>query len=262
MCMTTALIVDDEPLARAHLRYLLEAQEVEIIGEADQATMALQMAEDVQPDLMFVDIQMPGLTGLQLATALQQSSAESLLVFVTGYSEHAVAAFEHAALDYLLKPVSPERLAQTLARARARLSDAQARTEATQRAAMSVAAVTAQEQAPLQRLPIRTDYAVRLIRVEEIAAAVARDKRVYVRTDKEEFRTYYTLSQLEALLPSASFLRIHDSCVVNLNLVEEVIFLGNHTYCVRLSDGQQMPVGRTRYAALQQRLGLDARSPS
>src|SRR5437762_7674024 len=114
----TALIVDDEPLARVHLRRLLEGQEVEILGEAESATLALQQAEDLQPELLFLDIQMPGLTGMQVASALLHLDVSPLIVFVTGYSEHAVTAFEHDALDYLVKPVAADRLAKTLVRAR------------------------------------------------------------------------------------------------------------------------------------------------
>jgi two-component system LytT family response regulator len=250
--MATALIVDDEPLARAHLRRLLESQGVQVVGEAENAAEALQLAEELEPDLLLLDIQMPGLSGLQLAGALQQSSTGSLLIFVTGFSEHAVAAFEHAALDYLVKPVSAARLAKTLARAYARLADAEARAEASRQVAQSAVA----EANVLKRLPVRLDYAVRLLRIEEILYARSGDKRVAVRTREGEFRTYYTLNQLEALLPTSLFLRIHDSCIVNLTEVEEILFLGNHTYAVRLTTGEQLPVGRTRYAQLQERLGL------
>jgi DNA-binding LytR/AlgR family response regulator len=262
MNKVTALIVDDEPLARGHLRRLLEEQNVEIIGEAEQAAAAIQLAEDLRPDLLFLDIQMPGLTGLQLAEAIQQSSADPLLIFVTGYSEHATAAFEHAALDYLVKPVAATRLAKTLARVRERLSDAGARaTVANQVHNQAAAEAASTEATRLRRLPIRKDYAVRLVRVEEIICAVAREKRVFVRTtDGDEHRTYYTLTHLESLLPNDIFLRIHDSCIVNMNAVEEVLFLGNHTYAVRLSNNEQLPVGRSRYAALQRRLGLETAS--
>jgi len=260
---TTALVVDDEPLARAHLRRMLEDQGVRVLGEADQAATALQLAEDLRPDLLLMDIQMPGLTGLQLAEAVRHTGADPLLIFVTGYSEHATAAFDHAALDYLVKPVSPVRLAKTLARARERLADAAARAAATRRGSeepLSPAAPSDPAEAvlePLRRLPIRKDYAVRLVRVEEIVSAVAREKRVFVRTeDGDEHRTYYTLTQLEQMLPADLFLRIHDSCIVNVNAVEEILFLGNHTYAVRLSNQEQFPVGRTRYATLQRRLGL------
>lgn len=251
----TGLVVDDEPLARTHLRRLLEEQGVEVLGEAEHAALAIQLGEDLRPDLFFVDIQMPGLTGLQLAEALLQSSNNSLVIFVTGYSEHATAAYEHGALDYLVKPVSPSRLGKTLVRARARLFDAAARSELARRIDEETSAVTT----CLQRLPIRKDYAVRLVRVEEIIRAEARDKRVFVRTrDGDEHRTYYTLTQLEGLLPSGRFVRIHGSCIVNLEAVEEILFLGNHSYAVRLSNSEQFPLSRARYTDLQRLLGLPA----
>jgi len=253
----TALIVDDEPLARVHLRRLLEAQGVEVVGESENAARALEQAEGLRPDLLLLDIQMPGLTGMQAASALLHLDPAPLIVFVTGYSEHAVAAFEHDALDYLVKPVSPERMAKTLVRARERLADAQARREAQQRISERAA-----EAPPVRRLPVRADYVVHLIRVEEILCAVAREKRVLVRSKGGEYRTYYTLMQLETVLPQDQFLRIHDSCLVNLEEVEELIFLGNHAYEVRLSDKQRLPVGRTRYTDLQRRLGLDAQPRS
>jgi DNA-binding LytR/AlgR family response regulator len=251
----TGLIVDDEPLARSHLRRLLQGQGVDVIGEAETAALALQLAEDLHPDLFLIDIQMPGLTGLQMAGALLQLDPTPLIVFVTGYSEHAVAAFEHGALDYLVKPVAADRLAKTLVRARERLADAHSRKAAEQRMMEGVA-----EAPPLRRLPVRLDYAVRLLRMEEILCAVAREKRVYVRTQEGEHRTYYTLTQLESLLPREQFLRIHDSCLVNLERVDELIFLGNHAYEVRLTNSQRLPVGRTRYAELQRRLGLEPES--
>ena len=123
MSPMTAVVADDEPLARAHLRILLDEQAVETVGEAGNTAEALRMAEDLRPDILFLDIQMPGLTGLQAATALLHMDHPPLLVFVTGYSQHAVAAFEHNALDYLLKPVSADRISKTLVRARARLAE-------------------------------------------------------------------------------------------------------------------------------------------
>ena len=241
------LIVDDEPLARAYLRQLLEEQDVQVLGEAESATEALQLNEDLQPELLFLDIQMPGLTGLQLAAALRQSCPSVLIVFVTGYSEHALAAFEHAALDYLVKPVASARLVQTLARARERLASSAPEAEIE-------LPIT-----PLKRLPIRQDYSVLLPRVEEVRSAVAQDKRVVVYLADGEYKTYYTLSQLERLLPSELFLRVHDSCILNLEAVEELLYLGSHSYGVRLRGGQQLPVSRTRFAVLQEKLGVTSR---
>lgn len=252
--MITTLIVDDEPLARARLRRLLESQEVQVLGEAENATTALQLAEDLQPNLLFLDIQMPGLTGMQMASALLHLEAAPLLVFVTGYSEHALNAFEVDALDYLVKPVTPERLAITLARVRERLADRQARTQGQ---SLSVPQIP-----PLRSLPVRADYAVRFLPIADILCAVAREKRVFVRTTEGEYRTYYTLTQLETLLPADRFLRIHDSFLVNLDAVVELLYLGDHTYEVRLTDQQRLRVGRTRYPELQRRLGLTTRPPA
>jgi DNA-binding LytR/AlgR family response regulator len=105
-------------------------------------------------------------------------------------------------------------------------------------------------------LPVRTDYAIKLIRVEDIEFAVARDKKVYVRSGEVEQKTYYTLQQLERLLPANEFLRIHSSALVRLSRVEELNFLGNHTYSVTLTGGTVLPVGRTYYAELQRQFGI------
>jgi DNA-binding LytR/AlgR family response regulator len=252
--MMTALIVDDEPLARARLRRLLEGQDVQIVGEADNAAVALQSAEDLHPDLVFLDIQMPGLTGMQMASAILHMDNSPIIVFVTGYSEHALHAFECGALDYLVKPVAVERLTVTLARARDRLSDRKARTEA------QVHAIDQADPMPLLRsLPVRSDYAVQFIALGKILCVFARDKKVYALTEAGEHRTFYTLTQLETLLPADRFVRIHDSFLVNLDEVVELLFLGDHAYEVRLTNRQLLRVGRTRYAELQRRLGLNNR---
>ena len=253
----SALIVDDEPLARTHLRRMLESLEVQVVAEAETAVQALQQVENQHPDLLFLDIRMPGLDGIQAAGALSHQKAPPLVVFVTGFSEHAVAAFEHDALDYLVKPVAPDRLAKTLVRARERLAESRQRQTAQDRAEETSEILPA-----LRRLPVREDYTVRLLRVEEILCAVARNKRVFIRTREGEYRTYYTLTQLETLLPPDRFLRIHDSCLIHLEGVEALLFLGNHSYMVRLSDETTLPVGRSRYAELQRRLGISPVSSS
>ncbi|MCW3098836.1 MAG: alginate biosynthesis regulatory protein [Chthonomonadaceae bacterium] len=250
--MTTALIVDDEPLARSRMRRLLEKYDVRIIAEADNGAMALQQAEDLQPDLLFLDIQMPGLTGMQLAGAILHLDRAPLIVFVTGYSEHTLYAFEHGALDYLVKPVKEERLAVTLARVRERLADRQARTQAQE----DVRKQIEPSPATLRSLPTRADYAVHFVALNKILYLFGRDKKVYAQTAEGEHRTYYTLTQLEALLPSDRFFRIHDSFLINLDEMVELLFLGDHTYEVRMTDKKLLRVGRTRYAELQRRLGL------
>ena len=261
-----ALVVDDEPLARAHLRRLLETLGVRVVAEAASATDALLLAEMYHPDALFLDIEMPGLSGMHLAAAVAGLDPAPEIVFVTGYSQYAVAAFERNALDYLVKPVAADRLLQTVTRLRqaSRVKQASGAKSGALPAFLDVA-----PSAPLRRLPVRTDYAVRLLRLPHIVVCLARDKKVTVRTqtetdEREEFRTYYSLAQLEKLLPGpdaggdATFLRVHESALVNLDRVEELLFLGNHDYELRLSDDSAVPVGRTRYAELRRRLGLSA----
>lgn len=252
----TALLVDDEALPRLHLRMLLEQQGVVIVGETENAGACLPLIEQERPDLLFLDIQMPVMTGMHLADALMGVARPPLVVFVTGYSEYAVEAFDRAAFDYLLKPTSPERLARTLLRARQMISSLANPTPPS----LDVAPVATRS---LTKLPIRTAYAVRFISVDKIGYIEARQKAVYLHrvastssSSNEEERVTYTLTQLENILPG-NFLRVHDSFIVPVDQIEELVFLGNHGYAVRLNGGNTIPVGRTRYAALRERLGLE-----
>ena len=248
----TALIVDDEPYARAHIKLMVTAHGVTVVDEADNVAAALQLVEDKQPQVVFLDIQMPGLTGLQMAQAMSQMERPPLVVFVTGDSTHADEAIEFGAVGYLMKPVSEERLAAAIQRIKAALAKPKPVDESA--GSQSAPEKTAQ---PITRLPVRVDYAVKLLRVEEIVMANAREKRVFVLTaDGSESRTYYTLTQLEQMLPPERFVRIHDAYVVNVDNIEELVYLGSHTYEVKLTNGSMLPVGRRRFAELKRRLGL------
>jgi two-component system LytT family response regulator len=245
-----AIVVDDEELARAHLCKMLGEAETEVVAEGSNGIEALSLTEEFHPDILFLDIQMPDMTGMQAAAAVGNFDIVPRVVFVTGYSDYAIEAFERQAFDYLIKPVLPERLAKTIDRARRQI---QAEVQSGQLAGPPSGA---RELTPIQRLPVRTDYSIKLLRLEEIEFAVSRDKKVYVRSNGTEHRTYYTLTQLEELLPPEDFMRIHSSAMVRLELVDSVNFLGNHTYSVTLSSGAILPVGRTYYPGLQTRLGI------
>lgn len=245
-----AIVVDDEELARAHLCKMLREADVEVLAEGESGIEALNLSESLRPDVLFLDIQMPDMTGLQTAAAVENLDVKPKVVFVTGYSEFAIEAFEREAFDYLIKPVAPERLSKTIDRAQKRLAVER------QNEAVSSAAIETSNLTPMQRLPVRTDYSIKLLRIEDIECAVSREKRVFVRTHGVEQRTYYTLTQLESLLPKTEFMRIHASALVRVSSIESVNFLGNHTYSVTLSSSAVLPVGRTFYAELQARLGI------
>jgi two-component system, LytTR family, response regulator len=241
----TAVIADDESLARVWLRKALELLGVTVLGEGETGIDAVRLCEELRPDALFTDIRMPDLSGMEVAVALGQLPNPPRLVFVTGYAEHAAEAFEKAAFDYLLKPVGAERLAVTLGRLQRAIGETG-----------SASSPPPPTLALSQRLPVRTDYALRLVRIAEIECAVAHQKRVFIRVGEEELKTSYTLLQLEQILPPVQFMRIHASVIVQLDRVEQINFLGNHTYNARLTSGLIVPIGRNQYHELQQRLGI------
>lgn len=237
------VIVDDEPLARAYLCRLLQAAGVTVAGEAGDAASALPLVQSTAPDIVFLDIEMPGMNGLDFVRQLREhSGVNAAVVFVTGYSEHAVDAFSHQATDYLLKPVSNERLLQCLVRIHNQ------RTHAS-------------DDSEMQRLPVRGLATILLVPINDIVCITSREKKVFVRMkDGTEHRALQNLTQLEERLGRYKFIRIHGSYVVPTNHITELMHLGNHEYEVRLSDGRRAPVGRTRISDLKRALGLDAHS--
>jgi two-component system LytT family response regulator len=237
----TCVIVDDEPLARAYLSRLVLAAGVTVAGEAGDATSALSLIQTTTPDIVFLDIEMPGMNGLDFAGKLREiHGVDVSVVFVTGYSEHAVDAFSHQASDYLLKPVSNERLLQCLLRIH------------NQRTQSS-------EDSDILRLPVRGLSSILLVPIADIVCITSREKKVFVRMkDGIEHRALQNLTQLEERLSRNKFIRIHGSYVVPTNHITELMHLGNHEYEVRLSDGRRAPVGRTRINDLKRALGLDA----
>jgi len=237
----TCVVVDDEPLARAYLTRLLLAAGVTVAGDAGDATAALPLVQSTSPDVVFLDIEMPGMNGLEFARQLRElPGINAAIVFVTGYSEHAVDAFSQQVTDYLLKPVSNERLLQCLVRIHNQRSNSG-------------------DDHEIQRLPVRGLSAILLVPISDVVCITSRDKKVFVRMkDGTEHRALQNLTQLEERLSRNKFIRIHGSYVVPTNHITELMHLGNHEYEVRLSDGRRAPVGRTRINDLKRALGLDA----
>ncbi len=200
------LIVDDEPLARARLRGLLaRVADVEIVGEAGDGAAALHACDTHRPDLVMLDIRMPGMDGLEVARQLSAQPAPPLIAFCTAFDAHALSAFESAALDYLVKPVREERLAETLRRARTRLG---------------VAAPVAGPQARTQ-LCARLGGHLRLIPVADIRYLQAEEKYVVVHHAQGEDLIEESLKSLEEEF-GERFLRIHRNCLVARDSLKEL----------------------------------------
>lgn len=248
--MLRALIVDDEAPARAELRFQLEAHpDVAVIGEAARVSEALHLVGAVEYDVLFLDIAMPGTSGLELARTLHDGRLGApFVVFITAHDEHALRAFGLSAVDYLLKPVSQERLAATLDRLRF-LSGLSLR-EASQPAPQPEPPIPASdEQGRSPRfLPGLDGEKTVPIPLTEVAYLTAEDDTVFlIRTDGRRYQVRSTLRDLERLLPANLFIRCHRSYIVNLHEVQEIVPFFNGTYLMQVKGaGDQIPVSRQK----------------
>ena len=213
--MTTALIADDEPLLRDELQRLLELTwpELDIIGVAGTGREALALADEHHPDIAFLDIRMPGMSGLEVAGQL---SAQTRIVFVTAYDHYAIEAFEAAAVDYLLKPLMQERIALTVARLK---MPQLAQTEVLQTLIASIS----QNQAPkyLQWFRVGHGEITLLIDVDDALVLKADHKYTTVVTRAKEHVLRTSIKTLEAQLDPEKFWRVHRSIIVNINAIEQ-----------------------------------------
>jgi DNA-binding LytR/AlgR family response regulator len=243
------LIVDDEAPARERLKRLLaDVGGVEVISEAADGIHAVEAIEQERPDLVLLDIQMPGLDGFGVIEALAHSPP---VIFVTAYDEYAIRAFEVNALDYLLKPFSRARLEKAIDRAQA------ARVEARQpdaRLASLLESLAAQGRY-LTRLAVRDRDHINVLDADEVDWIGVEGERVLVHVADEAYPVRRTLAELESRLDPATFFRAHRSAIVNLNRVQEIIpwFKGSHK--LRLTTGAEVDLSRAHARALRKILG-------
>ena len=237
--MLKAIIVDDEAPARSELKYLLdETEQVEVVAEAVNVREAIERLKDNACDVMFLDINMPGATGLQLAEALQRLKFPPAIVFVTAYSEHAAKAFDVNAVDYLVKPVDSERLLQALVKV-----------------AHYIGGYNKGSQ--VERIPVEKGGKKLLVPTDKIHFIMAKDDYSYLHTESDRYLSTVSLAQLETKLEPQGFFRVHRRFLVNLSCVEEVTPVSGGTLLLTLTgEEEQIPVSRRRVAALKKALGL------
>ena len=236
--MRRALVVDDEPFAREEMCALLAASgEFEVVGQCANAIEALQAIRRERPDVMFLDVQMPVVSGFELLAMLEDELLPQV-VFVTAHDEFALRAFDENALDYLLKPVSRERLARAIERIR-RFSGDGAR--------------PAYAGAEIKRIPCSGARSLRLVAVADVELVKSGPAGVYVVGPGGELFTELTLRVLE---DRAGLLRCHKQFLVNAAHVEELTIADNQVGVVRTRSGHQVPVSRRHLAAVKARLGL------
>jgi DNA-binding LytR/AlgR family response regulator len=213
-----AIIAEDEPVLRFGLKKLLAAvwPDLDIVAMAADGLQATKLLEEHRPDVLFLDIQMPGCTGLEVARA---ASGRCHVVFVTGYDQHAVAAFEHGAVDYVMKPVTAARLSIACARVRERIAAKPANLDAL---VAKLSDTMSGKRAYLRWINVETDLRVRLVTVEEICYFQADTKYTRLVTADRDSLIRMTLKELTDVLDPAEFWRIHRATIVNVNAIAEV----------------------------------------
>jgi DNA-binding LytR/AlgR family response regulator len=250
------VLADDERPARALLADLLKAfPDAEVVGEAATGTEAVRIIERLEPDLAFLDLTMPELDGIGVVRLLPRDCVP-LVAFVTAYDEFAVKAFEVNAIDYLLKPVSSERMRETLDRARDRLERPDWRREQNrQLAAATTQYEAAARPAYLERIPVRQREEVILLPIEQIASVVAEGELLRITTLKgEQHVISYRLKDLEARLDPARFVRLSRGTLANLRIISRFSPMPGGTYLAILANKQELQVSRSQARFLRDRL--------
>lgn len=257
------LIVDDEPLARQRIADLLRGErDVEIVGAIDNGIAAVEAIRSLRPDLVFLDVQMPGKTGLDVVRAVGE--AMPLTIFVTAYDRHALEAFEVAAMDYLVKPFDDERFAQALQRAR-RMIELNEVSRLRAQLLSVLQGESATEPAPrlssprgeyLERIPVEMRGKVRVVPVSEIDFIIASGPYAELYAGERKYVIREAMQTLEEKLDPDAFIRIHRSVIVRLDLIETLHKGAGGDYEVQLKSGRRLRVSRSRLEALERKLGL------
>lgn len=277
--MMRVLIADDERPARDELNYLLKQIEgIEVVGEAASGEEVLAQVRRLKPEVLFLDIQLPDASGVDIARQLVTQDMNPVVVFVTAFDQYAVEAFNINAVDYLLKPIHEERLAETISRLQKRLEGTSPfftesiKSDNAHEKENRPGEIKSIEENPEEflkkletiyqalnptpnKLKIEENGRIYLIPSSEILYATIEERLVRVITEQKSYITNYTLCDLEGILGS-SFLRVHKSYLANVDQIESIVPWFNNTYNLIMKDRQEIPVSRTNVKSFRQRMGL------
>ena len=252
------IIVDDEQPARDELRYLLSSfEDIDIIGDVSSVGKALSLIEKTTPDLVFLDIQMPGRTGFDLVKTLSNTDQMPLFVFVTAYDNYAVEAFEKSAIDYLLKPLSTKRLAMSIEKVRRYLGG-----EIQESLQDKLQTLLLQMEGPreVMKVSVENNGRMQLLSPEEIVYCSYESGRIMIHTLEDEFPLHgmSTMDKLTEHLSGSSFFRAHRGILVNLDCIREFSPWFNGKYNLIMTDDKrsELVVSRTRVKEFKKRLGI------
>ncbi len=231
--------MDDEAPARSRLRKLIAAHpEIEITGEAADGVEAVAGIARMKPDLVFLDVQMPGLSGFEVLQSLPKETPLPLVIFATAYDQYALEAFEANAVSYLLKPTNRERLAQAVERACKLAASESSTSEERERIQRTVQTAAP----PLQQIVARRRDRFLLLPLDQIIFFEVENGVVRVKTESERYWTDYQINDLEARLPDPPFFRAHRSVIVNLGKVKEIAPMMKSTYLLVMNDKESSEI--------------------
>lgn len=242
--MMKTLLIDDEAPARNLVKaYLQNHADIEIIGEATNGFEGLKMINELKPDLVFLDIQMPKLTGFEMLELLDGHIPQ--IIFCTAYDEYAIKAFEHNAVDYLLKPFPKARLIEAVRKITIlpKLTNSQSVT-------FPVSAES------LERIVVKDGTEISIIDVKDVQYIEAQDDYVDIFTEKQKFLKKQTMSHFEVVLPKDLFVRIHRKYILNITQISKIDKLGKETFVILLKNGKQLSASAGGYAKLKEVLGI------
>ena len=237
-----ALIVDDEPLARQRVRLLLEEEpDVEVMGESEDGFKAVDQIQQIKPDLVFLDVQMPDMDGFEVLRRIPHALLP-VVIFATAYDRHALRAFEVHALDYLLKPFKPTRFKGAVQRARNLIANKHSGIAA--RELLTLLGQTTSPASQLSRLAVKTPGKVIFLELDQIHVIEAAGKYAVVQVGKENHVLRETMAALESHLPPQRFLRISRSVIVNIDQIQELQPMFKGENLVVLKNGKRYPTTR------------------
>ncbi|MDB5256024.1 MAG: DNA-binding response regulator [Chitinophagaceae bacterium] len=244
------LLIDDEPLARDLLRaFLKEYSDFEIIAECSNGFEGLKAIQELKPDVIFLDVEMPKVSGLEMLELVEDPP---LVVFTTAYQEHAIKAFELNALDYLLKPFTKERFKKSIEKIEERQKY---RSDETNKLRQLTEEGALQKQ-ELERVVVKTVNSIKVIPIAEILYIEAQDDYVLVHTAEGKFLKQQTMKHFEQALPVQQFIRVHRSYIVNVQQMQRIEPYDKNGYQLVLKNNTSLPVSRNGYSLLKEKLNF------
>lgn len=250
MSKLRAIIVEDESPARELIKAFLKTHEnIELVMECDNGFDGVKAINDNKPDMVFLDIQMPKLTGFEMIELLDEPPE---IVFTTAYDQFAIKAFELSAVDYLMKPFSKKRFDEAIEKVFARISN-----RGDSREKMATLAKKIKENTEsIERLFVKTGSKIDVIPIAEIVKIEAEDDYVWIFTKDKKFLKKETMNFLEENLPENTFIRVHRSSIINVSFMDKIEKYGKESYLVKMKDGSQVNVSKSRVKDLKQQLGF------